>query len=103
MRFDKDGNCRCVICTEMRGIRARATEPLPKDPHKAGWFETFLLFATIGIVLLFTVVIASKAYPSDWSSCGIKPPAPISCVHCEAVCQCDAVDRCGWVFVGGGR
>lgn len=101
MNIDEDGKCHCPTCS---------WKPGPIEPVKFGPLVTLkeaailvvavlVLFAT---VFLGVVVAAPEAFPSDVSSCGLKPPPPLSCLHCRAVCSCDAAGKCVWGFIRKG-
>lgn len=54
--------------------------------------------AAVGILLGCLIGSPKLTVASDWSACGIPPPAPINCVHCERVCVC-VEKSCAWVWV----
>lgn len=98
MNFDEDGKCRCPTCS---------WKPGPIEPAKFGPIVTIKDAVIIGaavLILLAAIFIGlivpiHEAFPSDWSACGIKPPPPVACIHCETVCICPASGKCFWVYM----
>lgn len=82
----------------------------PMDFGPACSVKEALVITTVifGIVMVLILALSMFVFPatgsaSDYSACGIKPPPPMSCVHCQATCMCDEKGNCGWVWVSGVR
>lgn len=96
MNFNKDGKCICSSCS------APPSPIVSQDfSETIGWRGIVLVVALGAAFILVTAI--GIAFASDVSSCGIKPPPPISCIHCQATCQCNVEGKCGWIYVARGR
>lgn len=60
-----------------------------------GHFFRNILFL---LLIIFGVLFAKRVFASDWSSCGIKPPPPVECIHCAPICVCTG-KSCQWAWV----
>lgn len=65
------------------------------------WASALLFYGwlTLATTPLVNWIVASRAEASDWSSCGIKPPPPIECIHCRAFCSCESNGVCEWIWI----
>lgn len=66
---------------------------------KSTEFDKTAWKAYVGIIAT-ALILPTLAFADagEWARCGIKPPPPVKCIHCQAICIC-AKDKCEWNWV----